>query len=795
MKIKGTVFEIILYIIAFGGAAIMLMPFVWMIATSLKLPEEVQIFPPSWGTVNALSERNIGTSIDHSAYSSANYSALSLQQFLNVGHERTSSASNVLTVNFAGTPPIRGTIYLTLGNSGVIKYATAVNMPKAEALITNVDSMIYPADYQNQISELKSLSKNPDEYIKAFLNIFRYGSNPVLSRIDFTKKFAQSVNSATTTAKMFMPALLRNQALNVSDKDASSVVAQKEFVKSFLSSNYFFTASNSMLSNVLTYRKGTGTLSSDLPAIKQTMEDFISKADLKTILINKFGKIDPSLNVLVNFYEQRIMNPIVGYYDLLNAYDLVANFYDDSMNIAVENPDIIFTFFTSSEQMVRLESAIKNSDLSKNYMDKAIKLIKSGNLPHFIDGFINETDSMVKSDLLSIGLNQSEADNAFRGISSVVTNMKILYGTLNSSEQLELNGMISKYSGNWTELSQKISDTFGAEHPNSTGILTGSSGQLIYIGSGFSSYKNQAEIEKLLSISWSNYLAVTNVTDIYNNTYYTTKLIKAPSIVSSIQYFPSNGSVKVFLKGVNSVWFLTLPVKAVAHFSFSQIIANLFESYVQAWNAAPFARYYVNTIFVAVVTTFLNIVFGVMAAFAFSKLHFVGRNFFFMLFIATMMIPGEVLLVPNFITIVHFGWLNTYYALIIPWAVSAFTIFLIRQNFMGVPDELLDAAKIDGASRWRFLWTVMVPLSKPVIITGALLNFVGSWNAFLWVLIVTNEPSMRTLPVGLQNFSSNAGTIYNQLMAASTFTMLPIVILFLFAQRYFIEGIARTGIK
>ncbi|MGC8544992.1 ABC transporter permease subunit [Athalassotoga sp.] len=795
MKIKGTVFEIILYIIAFAGAAIMLMPFIWMIVTSLKLPEEVQIFPPTWGTVNALSIRDINASIDHSTYSAVNYSALSLQQFLNVGQGRTSSASNVLTVNFAGTPPLRGTIYLTLGNGNPIKYATEVNMSKVEDLITNVDSMIYPADYQNQISELKSLSANPDEYMKAFLNIFRYGSSPILSRIDFTKNFAQAVNSATTTAKMFMPALLRNQALNVSDNDASSVVAQKDFVKSFLSSNDFFTESDSMLASVLNYKKGVGTLSSDIPAVEGIMQNFLNNFDLKTILISKFGKIDPSLNVLVNFYEQRIMNPIIGYYDLLKSYDLVVNFYNDSKQLTVEDPQMIFTFFTPAEQMVRLESAIKNSTLPSTYMNTALGIIKAGHTSHFIDDFINETDAMVKTDLLSIGLNQSEADNAFRGISSVVTNMKILYGVLNSSEQSELNRMISEYAGNWNELSQKIADAFGAEHPNSTGVLTGRSGQLAYIGSGFSSYKNQTEIERLLSVSWSNYLAVTNVTDIYNNTYYTMKIIKAPSIVSSIQYFPSNGSVKIFLNAVNSVWFLTLPVKVEAHFNFSQIFANLFEAYVQAWNASPFARYYINTVFVAVVTTFLNIVFGVMAAFAFSKLHFAGRNFFFMLFIATMMIPGEVLLVPNFITIVHFGWLNTYYALIIPWAVSAFTIFLIRQNFMGVPDELLDAAKIDGASRWRFLWTIMVPLSRPVIITGALLNFVGSWNAFLWVLIVTNEPSMRTLPVGLQNFSSNAGTIYNQLMAASTFTMLPIVILFLFAQRYFIEGIARTGIK
>ncbi len=755
MKIKGTVFEIVLYIIAFAGAAIMLMPFVWMIVTSLKLPEEVQIFPPTWGTVNALSVRNINASIDHSTYSSVNYSALSLQQFLNVGQGRTSSASNVLTVNFAGTPPLRGTIYLTLGNGGQIKYATEVDVQKAEALITSVDAMIYPSNYQNQISELKSLYGNPDEYMKAFLNIFRYGSNPILSRIDFTKNFAQSVDSATTTAKMFMPALLRNQALNVSDQDASSVIAQKEFVKSFLSSNDFFAGANSMVSSVLNYKKGVGTLSQDLPAVEGVMQEFLNKFDLKTVLISKFGKVDPSLDVLVNFYEQRIMNPIIGYYDLLNSYSLVVNFYNDSKNLTIEDPQMIFTFFTPSEQIVRLESAIKNSNLSANYMQTALDIIKAGHASHFIDYFINQTDLTVKNDLLSTGLDQSEADNAFRGISSIVTNMKILYGVLNPSEQLELNKMISEYADNWNVLSQKISDAFGLEHPSSTGVLTGSSGQLAYIGSGFSSYKNQMEIEKLLSIAWENYLSVTNVTDIYNNTYYTMKIIKAPSIVSSIQYFSSNGSTKIFLKDVNSVWLLTLPIKVEAHFTLSQIFANLFEAYVQAWNASPFARYYINTVFVAVVTTLLNIIFGVMAAFAFSKLHFVGRNFFFMLFIATMMIPGEVLLVPNFITIVHFGWLNTYYALIIPWAVSAFTIFLIRQNFMGVPDELLDAAKIDGASRWRFLWTIMVPLSRPVIITGALLNFVGSWNAFLWVLIVTNEPSMRTLPVGLQNFAEH----------------------------------------
>jgi multiple sugar transport system permease protein len=795
MKIKGTVIEIILYVIAFGGAAIMLMPFVWMIVTSLKLPEEVQTFPPTWGTVNALSERNLSAGIDHSSYSSVNYSALSLQQFLNVGQSKSEASTNVLTVNFAGTPPLRGTIHLTLGNGKDLTYATSVNISKAEALISSIDSMVYPSDYQNQIKELKTLANSPDEYIKAFLNIFRYGSSPVLSRIEFTKNFAAAVNSATSTAKIFIPVLSKNQALFVTDNDSSSTVAQKQFVKAFLSSKIFFTESSSLVSNISAFKKGIGTLNSDLPSMENEMKNFLDKTDLKKILVDRFGSVDPSLNLIVNFYDQRMIDPIRGYYDLLQSYEAIKNFYNSSKNVTISNPELIFKFFSSKEKDAMLEKAVERSNLPTNYSKIALAVISKGNASNLIDAFISENDSLLKSNLSSAGLNQSQVDNAFRGISSIITNMKILYGVLSTGEEKDLNEMISKYSNNWDELSQKISEEFGMEHPNTVGILCGSDGELSYIGGTFSGYKDPSKVESLLLLAWQNSNAVNDLTDVYNGVYYTMDILKAPSIVSEVEYFPSNGSVKIFFNGINSVWFLTDPVHAVAHFNFYQIMANLFESYVQAWNAAPFLRYYLNTIFVAVVTTFLNIIFGVMAAFAFSKLKFVGRDFFFMLFLATMMIPGEVLLVPNFITIVHFGWMNTYYALIVPWVVSAFTIFLMRQNFMTVPDELLDAAKIDGATKWRFLWTVMVPISRPVIITGALLNFVGSWNAFLWVLIVTNEPSMRTLPVGLQNFSSNAGTIYNQLMAASTFTMIPIVILFLFAQRYFIEGVARSGLK
>lgn len=254
-------------------------------------------------------------------------------------------------------------------------------------------------------------------------------------------------------------------------------------------------------------------------------------------------------------------------------------------------------------------------------------------------------------------------------------------------------------------------------------------------------------------------------------------------------------SFEIKFKDLYAVWFKDDNVQGKVKYTASEVFKNFWQNYVDAWNAAPFGRYYFNTVFVAVSTTFLEIIFAAMAAFAFAKLDFFGKNFLFTLFLATMMVPGEVLLVPNFITLTAFGWIDTYYALIVPWVVSVFAIFLLRQHFMTIPDELFDAAKIDGMSKWKFLWRIMVPLAKPAVITGALLKFVGSWNAFLWVLIVTKSPEYRTLPVGLQNFSSATGTEYNLLMSAATFSIVPVIILFLVTQKYFIAGIARSGLK
>lgn len=219
------------------------------------------------------------------------------------------------------------------------------------------------------------------------------------------------------------------------------------------------------------------------------------------------------------------------------------------------------------------------------------------------------------------------------------------------------------------------------------------------------------------------------------------------------------------------------------------------ENYVEAWTHAPFGRYFLNSAIISVAETSGVLLTSALAGYAFARMRFVGREALFVLFLGTLMVPGQVQLVPNYITITRLGWLNTYYALIVPWLASVFGIFFMRQFFATIPQELQDAATIDGASHLTFLRRVVVPLSRPAFITVALLTFLGSWNALTWPLIVTNTPEMRPIMVGLLSFSNEWGTQPRLLMAAATFSVLPVLLLFFVLQRYFIQGIARAGMK
>lgn len=223
----------------------------------------------------------------------------------------------------------------------------------------------------------------------------------------------------------------------------------------------------------------------------------------------------------------------------------------------------------------------------------------------------------------------------------------------------------------------------------------------------------------------------------------------------------------------------------------------LWGNYLEAWNKPEvgFGRYYWVSSYTTIVTTAGTLFTSILAGYAFAKMRFIGKSLFFYFVLATLMVPGQVLIIPDYIILAKLQWLDTYKALIVPWLASVFSIFLLRQFFMTIPDDLWDAAQIDGAGRWRFLWRVMVPLSMPALITSAIFNFINQWNSLLWPLVVTSSAEMRTLMVGLQVFTSDSGSDFHLLMAASTFCILPVVLGFFLLQRFFIDGIARSGLK
>lgn len=216
-------------------------------------------------------------------------------------------------------------------------------------------------------------------------------------------------------------------------------------------------------------------------------------------------------------------------------------------------------------------------------------------------------------------------------------------------------------------------------------------------------------------------------------------------------------------------------------------------NYVEAWQAAPFARYYINSIVIAVATVGLQLFTAALAGYGFARVDMPGRGVIFAAFLTTMMVPVTVTLVPSYLLLNRFGWLNTYAALIVPWGATAFSIFLLRQFFLTLPTHLEDAARIDGCNQIQLLWRIVLPLSKPALLTVATYGWIGSWNDFLWPLIMTDTESMRTLQVGVSVFAQDAGTRYTLQMAAASFTIIPVLIAFFFVQRQFVEGIARTG--
>lgn len=218
-------------------------------------------------------------------------------------------------------------------------------------------------------------------------------------------------------------------------------------------------------------------------------------------------------------------------------------------------------------------------------------------------------------------------------------------------------------------------------------------------------------------------------------------------------------------------------------------------AYGRVLETFPLARWLLNSLFITVSVTLLQVVTSAMAAYAFSRLRFRGRNVLFGVYIATLMVPFQVLVVPLFVEIRYLGMLDSYPALIVPEVAMPFGVFLLRQAFLSLPRELEEAAFVDGAGHVRVFLRIVLPLAKPAVATVAVFAFMGSWNNFLWPLVVINSPRLMTLPLGLSTMSDRFVTDWNLVLAGATISVLPILAVFLFAQRYVIQGFAMSGLK
>jgi multiple sugar transport system permease protein len=216
-------------------------------------------------------------------------------------------------------------------------------------------------------------------------------------------------------------------------------------------------------------------------------------------------------------------------------------------------------------------------------------------------------------------------------------------------------------------------------------------------------------------------------------------------------------------------------------------------NYTSVLTQFPFGRFFVNSLVQASGVTALQLTTSSLAAYAFARLRMPGRDVIFMLYLATLMVPLEIVIIPDFILIKQLGWLDTFAALIIPRSFSAFGVFLLRQAFLTLPRDLDDAAIIDGASRLRIFWNIAVPLSGPALTTLAIFTFLGEWTQLLWPLIVTSRTDMMTLSVGLATFQGQYGTQWTLLMAGSAIAIVPVLVVFLAGQRYFVRSVAMTG--
>jgi len=250
-------------------------------------------------------------------------------------------------------------------------------------------------------------------------------------------------------------------------------------------------------------------------------------------------------------------------------------------------------------------------------------------------------------------------------------------------------------------------------------------------------------------------------------------------------------------------WMISTSLMSIGEAQGTRLFPSVvhFENYVDAWKEANFSLYMWNSVRITLLTLSGELTFSILAAYAFARIKFPGNNLIFTILLSTMMIPAMVTIIPNFLTVTWLGrigplkWINNWPALTIPFMGSVFSIFLLRQFFAQIPDELYDAAQIDGAGHLRFLWSVVIPLSKAPILVIVILSFIGTWNALAWPMLVTTSPAWRPIAVGLYSFIGEAGQMINLMMAGAFIAILPILVLYFFTQKQFTESISRSGLK
>ena len=218
-------------------------------------------------------------------------------------------------------------------------------------------------------------------------------------------------------------------------------------------------------------------------------------------------------------------------------------------------------------------------------------------------------------------------------------------------------------------------------------------------------------------------------------------------------------------------------------------------NYFDAFEVAPFGRYFLNSAIVAVAVTTSTVFFGAMAGYGFSKFRFPGRNLVFGLILSTFMIPFPVIMIPLFVLMRNFGWVNTYWGLIVPGALTGFAVFMMRQFIQALPGEIIDAARIDGAGEVRIFLTIVLPLARPALATLGILTFLDSWNNLLWPLIVIQSDDMETIPLGLTKFSTLYSSNYSQMLAMAVIASLPVLAVFVVGRRQIINSLMLSGIK